>query len=262
MWFRCDDKLDSNTKFRRVRRSHPTKRKDASAAGVWLQAATWSAGERMDGFCPEEIVETFDDDWQDITRRLEEATGPSGEGLFVRGEVNGEPGWFVHDFLEHNDSAEKQAADAHAGRVRKELYSDPDLVNAIKKRDKDRCRYCGTKVKWNDRRSMGGGTFDHVKPVGAGGNNTLDNVVVACRRCNSKKGKRTLREAGMRLLTPGSLGAPTIDEPGTSSDGVAARVGSGRGQVGNQIGTSSTDRRSTAAELAERLRLEAERGNA
>ena len=90
MWFRSNDKLHSNAKVRKVRRSHPTKRKDASAIGLWYQAALWSADHQMDGFCPDEILETFDDEWAEIVDRCEAAVGPSGEGLLVRGEHDGE----------------------------------------------------------------------------------------------------------------------------------------------------------------------------
>jgi hypothetical protein len=229
LWFRMDDKFHSNAKVRKVRRTHPAKRRDASAIGVWAQAATWSADNKMDGFCPEEVVETFDDDWQDIVDRLVTAVGPSGRGLFEPGEVNGEPGWFVHDFLGFNDSREKQEKDAHANRMRIALQRDTKLIAAIKRRDRDRCRYCGCQVRWGDQRGPMGATYDHIKPIEKGGLNTLDNVVIACRSCNSRKKHLTLREAGMKLLSPGSMGAPIVEavpSPAGSTTG-SGRDGSG-----------------------------------
>lgn len=48
------------------------------------------------------------------------------------------------------------------------------------------CTYCGHSFSEN------GGPFrrtlDHIVPYSRGGSNTLDNVVFACRRCNSQKG--------------------------------------------------------------------------
>jgi hypothetical protein len=229
MWFRSDDKFHSNPKVRRVRRSHPTKRRDASAVGVWHQAATWSADNMMDGFVPEEVVETFDDDWETIVQRLVEAVGPSGHGLFEPAEVGGEPGWIVHDFLEFNDSKEKILADRNAERMRVALMRDTKLVAAIKRRDQDRCRYCGCQVRWGNQRGPSGATYDHIKPVIAGGTNTIENVVIACRGCNSRKRHLTLREAGMRLLKPGSMGAPAVEQVPSSAGSThgSGRVGSG-----------------------------------
>ncbi len=134
MWFRVNDKFHSNTKVRKVRRTHASKRRDASAIGVWVQAATWSADNKADGFCPEEVVETFDDEWESIVERLMAVLGPSGHGLFEPAEVNGEPGWIVHDFLGFNDSREKQEKDALANRMRVDLMRDTKLVAAIKRR--------------------------------------------------------------------------------------------------------------------------------
>jgi hypothetical protein len=45
------------------------------------------------------------------------------------------------------------------------------------------CRYCGYWEK--DRKNF---HLDHVHPVSRGGQNTLDNLVVACRKCNMEKG--------------------------------------------------------------------------
>jgi 5-methylcytosine-specific restriction endonuclease McrA len=42
-------------------------------------------------------------------------------------------------------------------------------------------------------------TVDHVLPRSRGGGTTWENCVAACYSCNSKKGCRTPREAGMEL---------------------------------------------------------------
>lgn len=50
-------------------------------------------------------------------------------------------------------------------------------------RDADRCRYCGcgpSPQNWLE--------CDHVDPLGPG---TAENLVLACRRCNLRKGSRT-----------------------------------------------------------------------
>lgn len=67
-------------------------------------------------------------------------------------------------------------------------------------RDKFTCQYCGCRL------SMGTGTKDHVMPSSRGGQDTLTNVVAACKPCNNRKGDRTPAEAGMKLMsTPRAL---------------------------------------------------------
>ncbi len=60
------------------------------------------------------------------------------------------------------------------------------------RRDNHTCQYCG---------HVGGDlTLDHVTPRSKGGKNSWENIVTACRECNSKKRDRTPFEARMRLL--------------------------------------------------------------
>jgi len=61
-------------------------------------------------------------------------------------------------------------------------------------RDGNRCQYCGKKF------TSGGLSLDHVMPRSRGGLATWDNIVCACLRCNVRKGGRTPREAGMKLI--------------------------------------------------------------
>lgn len=63
---------------------------------------------------------------------------------------------------------------------------------AIHTRDGNKCAYCGS------TREL---TIDHIMPASRGGQNTWDNLVCACVKCNTKKGNRTPEEAGMYLKT-------------------------------------------------------------
>ncbi|MEE9182338.1 MAG: HNH endonuclease [candidate division NC10 bacterium] len=62
----------------------------------------------------------------------------------------------------------------------------------ILKRDGYTCLYCGR----NGGERM---TIDHVVPRFLGGKTIWENVVSACRTCNTRKGNRTPQQAGMRL---------------------------------------------------------------
>lgn len=56
-------------------------------------------------------------------------------------------------------------------------------------RDDFTCQYCSRPAE----------NVDHVVPRAQGGTHTWDNVVAACRRCNTKKGGRTPEQAGLHL---------------------------------------------------------------
>ena len=56
-------------------------------------------------------------------------------------------------------------------------------------RDGQDCQYCGGPAE----------SIDHVMPRSRGGTHTWDNVVAACRRCNTRKEDRLPHEAGMVL---------------------------------------------------------------
>jgi 5-methylcytosine-specific restriction endonuclease McrA len=61
---------------------------------------------------------------------------------------------------------------------------------AVFARDGWTCQYCGAPAE----------NVDHVIPKSRGGRHSWDNVVAACRRCNSKKENRTPEEVGLHLI--------------------------------------------------------------
>ena len=71
-------------------------------------------------------------------------------------------------------------------------------------RDAYRCQYCGEEPGVREL------NVDHVLPRSRGGRDSWDNLVISCRPCNLRKGKRTPAEAGMSLLcTPSKPGWTT-----------------------------------------------------
>ncbi len=58
------------------------------------------------------------------------------------------------------------------------------------KRDGFTCQYCGTQKEL---------TLDHLIPKARGGETSWNNLVTACKKCNSYKGNFTPEEAGLQL---------------------------------------------------------------
>jgi 5-methylcytosine-specific restriction endonuclease McrA len=63
-------------------------------------------------------------------------------------------------------------------------------------RDRNQCQYCGRHFPTSEL------SIDHVLPRAQGGQDTWENLVCACVKCNARKGGRTPEGAGMKLLRP------------------------------------------------------------
>ena len=73
---------------------------------------------------------------------------------------------------------------------RPRIHPIPFNRRNVLRRDAYTCQYCGEKADL---------TLDHVHPRSRGGRHGWENVVVACRPCNQRKGDRTPEEAAMPL---------------------------------------------------------------
>lgn len=81
----------------------------------------------------------------------------------------------------------------HRRRCRKfgGQYSCGVTIAAIVKRDGDSCHYCNMKTKrWNGIWMPQIATIDHVIPLSKGGDHSMENCVIACGACNSKKSNK------------------------------------------------------------------------
>lgn len=76
---------------------------------------------------------------------------------------------------------------------------------AVFARDGWTCQYCGGQAE----------NVDHVMPKSRGGLHTWENVVAACRRCNSRKENRLPHDVGLSLLR----------EPFAPKDGLRLSLG-------------------------------------
>lgn len=71
---------------------------------------------------------------------------------------------------------------------------------AVFVRDSFACQYCGRTAE----------NVDHVIPRSRGGTHTWDNVVAACKRCNSVKEDRFPHEAGLKLRSKPAAPRETV----------------------------------------------------
>lgn len=62
-------------------------------------------------------------------------------------------------------------------------------------RDRHTCAYCGEHYQNSHCLSR-----EHIVPRSRGGTDSWMNVVTACKRCNTRKSNKTLKEAGLELL--------------------------------------------------------------
>lgn len=65
----------------------------------------------------------------------------------------------------------------------------PVSRRGVLRRDAHRCAYCGSSAT----------TVDHVLPRSRGGQDTWENLVACCVRCNNAKGDRTPEEKGWTM---------------------------------------------------------------
>ena len=71
-------------------------------------------------------------------------------------------------------------------------YEQPRVISrrSIFARDSHRCQYCGNRAD----------SIDHVIPKSKGGKHIWENVVAACKTCNSRKKDHLLRDISLELI--------------------------------------------------------------
>lgn len=227
-WFKVDDHLHDHRKARGI---------DLAAMGLWTMSGSWCGDQRTDGFIPDTVVVRWSRSWRKLAAHLVE------RGLWEPATVDGEKGWIFHDWHEHQPGKDDTTTDLGRIRWRRKnaLKKNRGLCEAVITRDRNRCRYCDVPVNWADKKGAKGGTYDHVDPEG---DNSLANVVVACRRCNGRKKDRTPEEAGMTLLPEPSgyqIRTESAPDPHQIDDGPLREAGRApdRHQVGDGPGTGS-----------------------
>jgi CRISPR/Cas system Type II protein with McrA/HNH and RuvC-like nuclease domain len=79
--------------------------------------------------------------------------------------------------------------------VKQNINKVPLTRENVFKRDNYECVYCGC----DNRKTL---TLDHVIPQSRGGKDSWDNLVTACKKCNSEKSNLTLEEYGKEIPQP------------------------------------------------------------
>lgn len=232
MWFKVDDGFFRHDKTRKAARLCPP------SIGLWVIAGSECATAADEGHVSADMLLNSGEDagltpamtgkaaaalvavglWHDAkTIRRCETCMAAVDGKLQRGTH------YFHDWLEYQFTRdESKIPEVRWKKARaKALHRDHRLKDMILERDRERCRYCRVRVDFRDRVGETGGTYDHVDPGQR--ENTYENVVVACRGCNTRKRDRTPEEAGMVLLDPPEDLAPA--SPGADPGLVGTRFG-------------------------------------
>lgn len=167
-------------------------------------------------------------------------------GLWEEASADGVPAWVYHDWL----AVHRRTGPAVKNeRERRAETKRPEIIEAVRARDGDWCRYCGKKVTWKANRSNAGGSYDHVDPHLIAG---ALNIVVCCLGCNRSKAGRTPEqwrrddpENGHLLRPPPQpMSGVTLSVNGRAGDRTA-RETPGHGPA-DQIGNRSVSDREHA----------------
>jgi hypothetical protein len=275
VWLRIDDMLNSNIKIRGLVDDNVTGERAITqrneTVGHWL-ALLVAAAQGTDGFLTADMVHSTGTKAttarltrarfgrQPLMHELEpDGSAPACACLADRQWHDGFA-YALHDFLDRNPS--KNENDVQ--RAKKAELRNSKLKHAVRLRDRDQCRYCGVACDFADRRSDQGLTYDHVDPELAAG---LENLVVACRGCNGRKGMRTPAQADMVLrpvpepfqvlsLVGSESGSETVTDsvpepvtehgtgpsldPTQEQAQVVGRMSPGRGGAGSVVDSHST----------------------
>ncbi len=228
-WFRVDDGWARHPKVRKAG-------KDGRA--LWMTAGSECAAARSDGHVPSHLLADYayladvPHKGRVAAQRLVEAglwhdsvsvSNCPHEGCKQASKGMDPGGWLFHDWSTYQQAKSENENPEYKRRAarKRALLRNQSLCSMIQERDRGLCRYCGERVRFGDQRSALGGTYDHVDPYGG---NDLDNVVVACRRCNGIKRDRTPDEAEMPLRPIPAPWSPHPNRIETGSEPDSTRI--------------------------------------
>lgn len=101
--------------------------------------------------------------------------------------------------LDPPSTAAAEARQRRHMRRRAQTHGKPFRFDAIAERDGWRCHLCGRRIDPTiSRRHPMGATIDHLVPIAAGGGDEPENVALAHRDCNIRRGTKGI--AQLRLV--------------------------------------------------------------
>lgn len=117
MFTRVDDRLHDHPKFLKC---------SLSARGLWVTALSWVGDKLTDGFVPHSCLGRLGARKRDADRLVE-------AGLWERGECDGEPGYWFHDFEDWNKAATHDEVRKRAGQNRSRVLKHRARRNVVYK---------------------------------------------------------------------------------------------------------------------------------
>ena len=270
MFFQVDDQFQVNAKAMALANRALTGDLDGLAAlGLWTLAGSRCQAQLTDG-----VVSLADI----VRTTLNPVEGPRLAGILVEVGLWHAPGhscprcpeveegtWLFHDWFQFKYDPADQA---RLKRDKRKELGNKRIRNEVWRRDRigppaeghseeADCRYCGRRLRRADRKGDGRAEIDHVDPSLVIG---VDNLVICCQECNTKKGDRSLEDAGMRLrpapasssrdvggpLGPaaaagGEPGAGVLSASGVPSRGDESAHAAGRASASGPQASSSRD---------------------
>lgn len=151
--------------------SHPAAlRTDLAAIGLWVLAGSWCARHSLEGFVPRGILPLLRGN-ESLAEQLVLS------GLWKRRKGGYQ---FVQDVPAVPGCPPLGLCGWDRGDYRKKI-ADP-IRDYVFQRDNYKCVLCGSDEDLS---------LDHIHPWSKGGKDTIENLRVLCKPCNSSKGART-----------------------------------------------------------------------
>lgn len=190
-WLRVDDGALTHPQVMHLRSLDDPVATAEAVVGFVMLSASWSGQHLTDCFIPRSLGPLASPDHWRVLSAAAVTVGMLSEPMVG---PDGQPGWMLNigAGLFHLMSKEE----VERNREHRKASRTQDVKIAVLLRDGDQCRYCGKTTEEHDRKSARGRQFDHPDP------DVHDVLVVACRGCNGRKGRRTPEQAGMELLPP------------------------------------------------------------